>query len=258
MSKSLSSPPLKIPFAARREREFLYLKEVDHLIAATQNTRAGTRNAAIAMLLFCQALQPVELGWLRWCDVDFHKFTLQVIRNRLKSTLNQPLVVNRQWLCAPEVDILQELQSFSTTDWLCQSERKQRLSERSLHHIIASAGVEAQLPFPVHPYMLRRTGLYYRAALLLQPLKLSLRQCCLLWNLHLTSTIITKQDEIEYHAIDRRQEEGFFHALERIKAFTGITAYDNIIDYLLGAFVLFPRLQEIPQHYWLAPRNWHI
>ena len=256
MSKSLSSPPLKIPFAERREREFLYLKEVDILIAATQNTRAGTRNAALAMLLFCQTLQPVEIGWLRWCDVDFNKNTLQVIRNRTKSSQSQPLSVNRQHLSITEVDILKELQYLSTTDWLLQSERRQRLSERSLHHIIAQAGIEAQLPLPVHPYMLRRTGLYYRAALLLEPLGLSLRQCCLLWNLYLTSSSLSPQEEIEYHVIKRRQEEGFINALEKIKAFTGITAYDNLIDYLLGAFLLFPRLQGIPQNYWLAPPNW--
>ena len=110
MSKSLSSPPLKIPFAERRDREFLYLKEVDILIAATQNTRAGTRNAALAMLLFCQTLQPVEIGWLRWCDVDFNKNTRQVIRNRTKSSQSQPLSVNRQHLSITEVDILKELQ----------------------------------------------------------------------------------------------------------------------------------------------------
>ncbi len=256
MSKSLSSPPLKIPFADRREREFFYLKEVDILIAATQNTRAGTRNAALAMLLFCQTLQPVEIGWLRWCDVDFNKNTLQVIRNRTKSSQSQPLIVNRQHLSIAEVGILKELQYLSTTDWLLQSERRQRLSERSLHHIIAQAGIEAELPFPVHPYMLRRTGLYYRAALLLQPLGLSLRQCCLLWNLYLTSTALSPQEEIEYHAIERKQEEAFLFTLEKIKAFTGITAYDNLIDYLLGAFLLFPRLQGIPPNYWLAPLHW--
>ena len=258
MSKSLSSPPLKIPFAERREREFLYLKEVDILIAATQNTRAGTRNAALAMLLFCQTLQPVEIGWLRWCDVDFNKNTLQVIRNRTKSSHSQPLTVNRQHLSIAEVDILKDLQYLSTTDWLLQSERRQRLSERSLHHIIAQAGIEAELPFPVHPYMLRRTGLYYRAALLLQPLGLSLRQCCLLWNVYKTSTDLSPQEEIEYYAINRRQEEAFLFALEKIKVFTGITAYDNLIDYLLGAFLLFPQLQEIPQNYWLSPPHWHI
>jgi type 1 fimbriae regulatory protein FimB len=76
--------------------------------------------------------------------------------------------------------------------------------------------------------------------------------------LYLTSTSLSDQEEIEYHAIKRRQEEGFINALERIKSFSGITAYDNLIDYLLGAFLLFPRLQEIPQNYWLAPPNWHI
>ncbi len=140
VSKWLSLSPLKAPFAANREREFLYLKEVDILIAAAQNMRAGTRNAALAMLLFSQALQPVEIGWLRWCDVDFNKNTRQVIRNRTKSSQSQPLTVNRQCLSNTEVVILKELQYLSTTDWLWQSERRQRFSERSLHHIIAIAG----------------------------------------------------------------------------------------------------------------------
>lgn len=59
---TLSVPPRKLPFFDRREREFLYLEEVDHTIAATQNTRSATRNKAIAILFFCQALQPIELS----------------------------------------------------------------------------------------------------------------------------------------------------------------------------------------------------
>lgn len=106
--------------------------------------------------------------------------------------------------------------------------------------------------------MIRRTGLYYRAALLLAPLGLTLRQCCLLWNLYKTSTTLSTEEKFEYHAIKRQQEEAFLTALERIKVFSGITIYENVIDYLLGAFLLFPRLQGIPQNYWLAPRNWHI
>ena len=50
-----------------------------------------------------------------------------------------------------------------TTDWIFSSERKQRLSKRSLHHIIQQAGAIANLPLTTHPYMLRRSGLYYRA-----------------------------------------------------------------------------------------------
>ena len=60
----------------------------------------------------------------------------------------------------------------------------------------------------------------------------------------------------EYMAIERKQEEAFLNALEQMKTFTGITIYENVIDYLMGAFLLFPRLQGIPPHYWLSPRNW--
>jgi hypothetical protein len=56
-------------------------------------------------------------------------------------------------------------------------------------------------------------------------------------------------------AIDRTTIAAFKAALEKIKAFAGIAVYQNIIDYLLGAFLLFPRLQGIPQDYWLAPKK---
>ena len=251
-----SLPPRKTPFLDRREREFLYLQELDALIAATKNTRSPIRNSALVLLLFCQALQPVELCWLRWCDVDFTSNTLMVLRNRQKTSRSQPqLVLSLQQLSAVEIDFLQKLEAERTTDWLFASERKQRLSERSLRHIVQQAGTLAALPLTVHPYMLRRSGLYYRAALLLQPLGLSLRQCCLLWNWHKTSTYSAQQEQ-EYYGIERKTEEAFLIALEQIKAFSGITIEFNVIDYLLGAFMLFPGLKEFPQNYWLAPPNW--
>ena len=165
----IKPPPRKLPFLDRRERQFLYLYEIDALIAACRKTRAPIRNQALVMLLFCQALQPSEICWLRWCDLNFAARTLLVVRNRSKSLRIQPqIVVNQQPLCAAEVDILQELAELGKTDWILESERQQRLSDRSLHHIVYQAGKQAKLPIPVHPYMLRRTGLYYRAALLLQ------------------------------------------------------------------------------------------
>ena len=178
----LQSPPRKTPFLERRDREFLYLPEVDALIAATKRTRYPIRNQALALLLFCQALQPVELCWLRWCDLNFNKKTLLVTRNRQKTTRYQAqqIVVNLQPLCSPEIDLLEQLYPERTTDWVFASERKQRFSERSLRHIIQSAGEIATLPLPVHPYMLRRSGLYYRAAILVADAGLSLGQCCLI------------------------------------------------------------------------------
>lgn len=41
-------PPRKTPFLERLERDFLYLEEVDALIAATQKTRTPIGNSAIA------------------------------------------------------------------------------------------------------------------------------------------------------------------------------------------------------------------
>ncbi len=256
MLKSL--PPRKTPFSERRDREFLYLPEVNALIAASSQTRKPIRNQALALLLFCQALQPVELCWLRWCDLNFAEKTLLVTRNRQKTTRSQSqqIIVNLLLLCPPEIDRLQQLYQERTTDWIFASERKQRLSVRSLHHMIQKAGVIANLPFPVHPYMLRRSGLYYRSALLLQKAGLSLRQSCLLWNWLETTAKFSLQESQEYLRISRMQDEAFLTALKQLKAFTGIQGYENLIDYLLGGYSLSPNLQDIPADYWLAPSGW--
>lgn len=253
-----TSPPLKTAFQPRREREFLYLPEVDAVIAAMEQTRYPARNKAIAMLLFCQALQPTELCWLRWCDINFAKKVLAVKRNRVSANPDSSQIpINLQPLSQPEINILLKLQEQRRTDWVFASERKQRLSERSLHYIIQLAGEIAKLPLTMHPYILRRSGLYYRAALLLQSASLTLGQCCLLWNLHHTKIAFSVKEQQEYCAIDRFDEEAFLLALERLKAFTGITTEQNIIDYLLGTYLLSPRLQEMPKDYWLAPTRWH-
>ena len=64
--------------------------------------------------------------------------------------------------------------------------------------------------------------------------------------------------QIEYQAINRKREETFLLALEQIKAFSGISADENAIDYLLGSYSLKSRLPEISDNYWLAPSNWRL
>ena len=110
-------PPRKTPFSQRREREFLYLEEVDALIAALSQTRSHTRNQAIATILFCQALQPIELCWLRWRDVNFAENILRVLRIRTQQSRYQPqpqATVNLQQLSPPEIDIVQQLHEQHT------------------------------------------------------------------------------------------------------------------------------------------------
>ena len=64
--------------------------------------------------------------------------------------------------------------------------------------------------------------------------------------------------QIEYQAINRKRESTFLLAFDQIKAFSGISADENIIDYLLGAYLLFPRLEESFDNYWLAPSHWRL
>lgn len=254
---SRTPPPLKTVFHQRREREFLYLHEVDAVITAMEQTRYSTRNKAIAMLLFCQCLQPSELCWLRRADLDLTRNTLYLIRNReLKSGARRHKQINFQLLCAAEVELLQQLAHESRCDWLFATERQTRLNQRSLHYLIAQAGKIANLTFPIHPYMLRRSGLFYRSALLLQALGLSLQQCCLLWNWHGTKVEFSRQQEREMMAMGVAKSEAFLTALKQLQSFTRIQSYDNLIDYLLGAFLLFPHLDRLPNDYWLAPVDW--
>lgn len=187
--------------------------------------------------------------------MNFAEKHLSIIRNHSLTTANHPqqVVINLQALCVPEIDLLMQLYEQRTTDWFFSSERRQRLNKRSLHHIVQQAEVIALLAIFVYPYMLRRTGLYYRAALL-QPLGLTLRQCCLLWNWQTKKISWFSSLASEYRAIKPEEKSAFSIALEQIKAFTGIQLFENVINYLLGAFSL--RLQNIPQDYWLTRCNW--
>ncbi|WP_233221142.1 tyrosine-type recombinase/integrase [Chlorogloea sp. CCALA 695] len=210
------------------------------------------------MLLFCQALQPSEICWLRWCDLNSTVNTLLIVRNRSLSLRRPPQsVVNQQPLCPAEIEILQELVQLSKTDWILESERQQRLSDRSLHYIVQLSGEKAGLPMPIHPYRLRRSGLYYRAVLL-QSTHLSLHECCLLWNYYATPSAMPASFQLEYQAINRKREQTFLLAFDQIKAFAGVSSDENVIDYLLGAYLLFPRLPEISGNYWLTPSYWRL
>ena len=150
--------------------------------------------------MFSQALQPIELTCLRWSDVNFAENTLSLARNRGQLDRDRfTLATHQLTLSASELHILQQLAPSSrTTDWLFASKRHTSLSERSIHHLIQQAGTAA-LPFPVHPYMLRRSGLFYRSALLLQPLGLSRQQCTLLWQRHGTLVPFSQDEAQLFH-----------------------------------------------------------
>ena len=57
-------------------------------------------------------------------------------------------------------------------------------------------------------------------------------------------------------AIGVAKSEAFLAALKQLQSFIRIQSYDNLIDYLLGAFLLFPHLESLSSDYWLAPSRW--
>src|SRR4051812_33547925 len=73
-------PPRPILQAARRPREYLTPKEVEHLIAAARQNRYGHRDAAMILVAYRHGLRVSELCALRWDQVDFEHGLLHVRR----------------------------------------------------------------------------------------------------------------------------------------------------------------------------------
>jgi site-specific recombinase XerD len=67
-------------------------------------------------------------------------------------------------LYGPELRALRKLHPATPAlPYVFLSERGSPLSDRTIRHIILRAGLDAQLPFPVHPHMLRHACGFYLA-----------------------------------------------------------------------------------------------
>jgi type 1 fimbriae regulatory protein FimE len=142
--------PLRLKNAAYRSREYLTEQEVDQLIdAAGKVGRHGHRDATLIMLAYRHGLRVTELVSLRWEQVDLKQGLMHV--NRLKH--GNPSV---HPLRGPELRALRRLQrDYSMMPYVFSSERKAPLTPDAIRKIFGRAGVEAKMPFTVHPHMLR-------------------------------------------------------------------------------------------------------
>jgi type 1 fimbriae regulatory protein FimB/type 1 fimbriae regulatory protein FimE len=131
------------------KREYLLPAEVRQLIEAAKKLgRHGHRDAVLIMMAYRHALRVGELVNLRWDQVSFSEGKIHT--NRLKHG-----EASVHYLEADELRALRKLQrDYPDSPYLFESERKGPLSCRLAHHIIAKAGVAADLGFPVHPHML--------------------------------------------------------------------------------------------------------
>lgn len=142
--------PLRRKNADYRSREYLTEQEVDQLIdAASRVGRHGHRDATLIMLAYRHGLRVSELVSLRWEQVDLKQGLMHV--NRLKQ--GTPSV---HPLRGPELRALRRLQrDYPMLPYVFTSERKAPLTDDAIRKIFGRAGREANLPFTVHPHMLR-------------------------------------------------------------------------------------------------------
>jgi type 1 fimbriae regulatory protein FimB/type 1 fimbriae regulatory protein FimE len=147
-----TAPPRKRPNAASRSREYLTPTEVDRLReAAARRGRHGTRDATMILLAYRHGLRVSELIALRWEQVDLGQGMLHVRRRKNGTHSTHPLR-------GPEIRALRKLaRAYPETPYVFVSERKGPLTDSAFRKIVASAGSEAGLDFPVHPHMLRHS-----------------------------------------------------------------------------------------------------
>ncbi len=143
-------PPRRVPNGAVRSREYLTSNEIEALMAAAKRSgRHGQRDATVILIAYRHGLRVSELVALRWDQIDLKQGTLHVNRLKNGSESVHPLR-------GPELRALRRAQrDYPSSPYVFLTERKGPLTASSVRKIVARAGRNAGIPFPVHPHMLR-------------------------------------------------------------------------------------------------------
>lgn len=133
-----------------RKREYLTEQEVEMLMDSAKKTgRHGHRDATLVLIAYRHGLRVSELVTLRWEQIDLKQGLLHV--NRVKSG-----TASTHPIRGPEIRALRRLQrEYPDTPYVFVTERKGPLTTSTVRKIVARAGENARIPFPVHPHMLR-------------------------------------------------------------------------------------------------------
>ena len=143
-------PPRRVPNAAVRSREYLTSNEIEALMAAAKRSgRHGQRDATVILIAYRHGLRVSELVALRWDQIDLKQGVLHVNRLKNGTPSNHPIR-------GPEIRALRRLlREYPETPYVFVTERKGPLTASTVRKMVARAGREAKLPFPIHPHMLR-------------------------------------------------------------------------------------------------------
>ena len=140
--------PIRRPNAELRPREHLTEREVEKLIEASKGNRWGQRDPTMILLAFRHGLRASEVCGLQWSDVEFESGNLHLRRAKGGATATHPLL-------GDELRALRTLKREAKSPFIFVSERGAPFSVAGLQKLVERAGVEAKLPFKIHPHMLR-------------------------------------------------------------------------------------------------------
>lgn len=154
----LAIPPRRKPNSVLRAREYLTSTEIDNLRKSARSIgRHGHRDDGLILIMFRHALRVSEIVALRWEQVDLKQGLLHV--RRVKNGLSATHPIRGVELRA----LRQIKRNYPNSSYVFVSERNAPLTTRTVRHIIARAGDNAQLGFTIHPHMLRHSTGFYLA-----------------------------------------------------------------------------------------------
>lgn len=135
------------------ERKHLTQAEVEHLIAATKNSRNEARDRALLLLMFRHGLRVSEACAMGLSQVDVESRVLHVARLKKGLSTTHPLRADelraiKAWLVARQ-------KMNPACDAFFVSERRTPLNRRTAWHAIRGYGEKAGLSLAAHPHMLR-------------------------------------------------------------------------------------------------------
>ena len=145
--------PTRRPNSQLRPREHLTEREVEKLIEAAKGNRRGQRDSAMILICFRHGLRTSEVCELQWSDVEFETGTLHLRRAKGGSTGTHPLL-------GDELRALRALKRDAKSPFIFVSERGAPFTVSGLQKMVERAGIEAKMPFKVHPHMLRHATGY--------------------------------------------------------------------------------------------------
>ncbi len=132
------------------KRRYLTEREVERLMdTARKVSRRGHRDATMILVAYRHGLRASEVCGLEWHQVEPDQGRLHVRRAKRGTPSVHPIR-------GDEIRALRKLRRENPTEaHVFVSERGGPISPMGFHHLMARLGKAAEMPFAVHPHMLR-------------------------------------------------------------------------------------------------------